>query len=70
MIVFSIEASLEVIVKFPSLLLKVMPVSKKKAEEQGSASVLKAIGKDIEAVLPKVRSYYLETFEKAPTTSV
>mmetsp|Transcript_13535 Transcript_13535/g.20539 ORF Transcript_13535/g.20539 Transcript_13535/m.20539 type:complete len:347 (-) Transcript_13535:302-1342(-) len=61
--VFSVQSKLEVIVEFPSLLLKIMPVSKEKAEEQGSASVLKAMGKDIEAVLPKVRKYYLKTFE-------
>ena len=61
--VFSVQSKLEVIVKFPSLLLKIMPVSKEKAEEQGSESVLKAMGKDIEAVLPKVRKYYLKTFE-------
>ena len=63
-IIFALESKLEVIVKFPSLLLKILPVSKEKAEEQGSASVLKAIGKDIEAVLPKVRNFYLETFEE------
>lgn len=68
-IVFSVESTLEVIVKFPSLLLKVIPVSKEKAEEQGSASVLKAMGKDIEAVLPKVRSHYVKMFEKKVTTT-
>ena len=67
-IIFSVESTLEVVVKFPSLLLKILPVSKEKAEEQGSASVLKAMGKDIEAVLPKVRSFYLKTFEKIPVS--
>ncbi len=62
-LIFSVESKLEVVIKFPSLLLKIMPVSKEKAEEQGSESVLKAMGKDIEAVLPKVRDYYLKTFE-------
>lgn len=67
-IIFSVESTLEVMVKFPSLLLKVMPVSKEKAEEQGSASVLKAMGKDIEAVLPKMRTFYLKTFENVPVS--
>lgn len=63
-LVFALESTLEVIVKFPSLLLKIIPVSKEKAEEQGSASVLKVMGKDIEAVLPKVREYYVKTFQE------
>ncbi len=61
-IIFTIEASLEIVVKFPSFLLKILPVSKEKAEEQGSASVLKTMGKDIEAVLPKIRDYYISKY--------
>lgn len=62
-LMFVVKSKLEVIVKFPSLLLKVLPVTKEKAEEQGSASVLKAMGKDIEAVLPKVRDFYCKKFD-------
>ena len=61
-LVFVVESKLEVIVKFPALLLKVLPVSKEKAEQQGSASVLKAMSTDIEAVLPKIRDSYRQTF--------
>jgi len=62
-IMFTIQANLEVIVKFPSLLMKILPVSKEKAEEQGSASVLNAMVTDIEACLPKIRNLYINTHQ-------
>ena len=61
---FTIKSKLEIVVEFPSILLKILPVSKEKAEEQGSASVLKTMGKDIEAVLPHVRQCYCEAFDE------
>lgn len=43
---FNFDASIEINVEFPAFLLKIMPVSKEKAEAQGSASISKAISKD------------------------
>jgi hypothetical protein len=44
---FNFDASIEIKVEFPSFLLKILPVSKEKAEAQGSASISKTISKDI-----------------------
>jgi hypothetical protein len=43
----SFATALEIRVDFPSLLVKILPTSKEKMEEQGSAAVLKAVSKDI-----------------------
>jgi len=58
--IFKFQTSFEICVQFSSLLLKVLPVSKEKAEEQGSASVLKALKKDFDVVAPKIAQVYLE----------
>ena len=55
---FIIETSLDIAVKFPSLLLKILPVSKEKAEEQGSASVIKTLVRDTTASLERIADYY------------
>lgn len=41
------DCTVEVLVQFPRFLLKILPTSKQKMEEQGSASVKKAIEKDV-----------------------
>jgi len=56
--IFVIETSLDIAVKFPSLLLKILPVSKEKAEEQGSASVIKVLVRDTGASLERIALYY------------
>lgn len=55
---FSISAMLEIDVNFPSLLLRLLPISKEKAEAQGSAAVLKTISKGIEASIMGFRDNY------------
>ena len=55
---FVIETSLDIAIKFPSLLMKILPVSKEKAEEQGSASVIKTLVKDTGASLERIATYY------------
>ena len=59
-IIFTIESMLDIAVKFPSFLLKILPVSKEKAEEQGSASVMKTLLKDTAASLERVVEFYRE----------
>ena len=41
------DCTVEVLVQFPRFLLKIMPVSREKMEQQGSLSVKKAVEKDI-----------------------
>ena len=59
-VVFTIETSLDIAVKFPSLLLKILPVSKEKAEMEGSASVVKTLVKDTNASLQRIVESYVE----------
>ena len=46
--VFNFDASIQIKVEFPALLLKLLPASKEKVEEQGSTSVAKTISKEID----------------------
>ena len=61
--VFVTNARLEVDVSFPSILLKILPVSKEKAEEQGSNSLLKALEKDVGPSVEDFRKEYLRWLE-------
>lgn len=45
--VIQFQAKVEIIVEFPSFLVKLLPASKEKLEEEGSASIYKSIDKDI-----------------------
>lgn len=53
---FAVQFDLEmsVVVKFPAVLLKVLPTSKEKMEQQGSESVIKAVSKEIIPAVDKV----------------
>jgi hypothetical protein len=53
-----IETSLDIAVQFPKFLLKILPVSKEKAEEQGSNSILKTLDKDTGASLKRIEEYF------------
>jgi hypothetical protein len=55
---FKSVSSLEVAIKIPSLLLRILPVSKEKAEEQGSAAVLKAVEVDASKGIAKFKEAY------------
>ena len=61
-LVFTSSSYLEVDVAFPRVLLRILPVSKEKAEEQGSQSILKTIEKDSGPAL--------ENFKKAYSTYI
>ena len=60
MITFTSSSYLEVDVSFPKVLLRILPVSKEKAEEQGSQSILKTIEKDSGPALESFKDAYLE----------
>jgi len=62
--IFSLATMLELSVEFPSLLLKLMPVSKEKAEEQFSSSIRNTVEKDQSVVVPMFRQLYLDWLEK------
>jgi hypothetical protein len=56
----SFDTKLEVEVQFPSALIKLLPVSKEKMEEQGSASVRKALSKDMLTAVTAMHDAFLE----------
>jgi hypothetical protein len=58
-LVFCSTARLSIDVSFPTVLLNVLPVSKRMAEEQGSAAILKVVERDIGPSLEKLRMHYL-----------
>uniref|UniRef100_A0A7S3QBR3 Uncharacterized protein n=1 Tax=Chaetoceros debilis TaxID=122233 RepID=A0A7S3QBR3_9STRA len=63
-VVFTSKSFLDIAVKFPSLLLKILPVSKEKAEEEGSASIMKTLVKDTEPTIPVLMECYREYLSK------
>lgn len=56
--VFTSDAMIEITVRFPSFLMKILPVSKEKAEEQGSLAVTRFIDKDVQRSLDRVAELY------------
>lgn len=57
---FTFECNAEVIVEFPKFLLKILPASKEKMEEQGAASIKKAIERDINKAVSTVNDAFLK----------
>ena len=57
-IIFFSEGYLKIFVKFPAFLLRILPVSKEKAEEQGSMTIQKVIEKDVKASILAFRDLY------------
>ena len=58
--IFQFHVSLTIQVFFPKLLLRILPVSKEKAEEQGSAAIGKALEKDLNNAIKILRQQFLE----------
>jgi hypothetical protein len=56
---FMFNLEIQVKVEFPSALLKILPTSKEKMEEQGSAAVLKAVSLDIVDSLTATREEFM-----------
>jgi len=61
----SFDVNLQVLVSFPKVLVKIMPASKEKMEERGSASVAKAISKDVVAAIDATRDAFIQELEEA-----
>mmetsp|Transcript_4822 Transcript_4822/g.6743 ORF Transcript_4822/g.6743 Transcript_4822/m.6743 type:complete len:302 (-) Transcript_4822:85-990(-) len=59
-IMFQTKGFLKIAVKFPTFLFRILPVSKEKAEQQGSEAVEKAIVRDTEAATEYFRNKYEE----------
>ena len=57
-VIFKIDSFLEITIRFPALLLKIIPSSKEKAEERGGAAVRKALSKDIDRAVACFRDAY------------
>lgn len=58
-VTFRIETFLEIRINFPAFLLKILPVTKKKAEAQGSQGIAKVIESDIDIAMAKFRDMYI-----------
>lgn len=59
-VVFSSDSFLSVVVNFPSILLKILPTTKEKAEENGGKSIAKVLEKDVEAAINTFEETYLK----------
>ena len=59
-VTFQIDSFLEIRINFPAILLKILPVSKEKAEAQGAEAVTKALKKDIDVSIEKFRDIYAD----------
>jgi len=64
-VTFQIDSFLEIKVKFPAVLIKILPVSKEKAEAQGAEAVTKVLKKDIDVSIAKFRDIYAESLQSA-----
>ena len=62
-VVFEANASLKIQVKFPSLLMKVLPTGKAKAEETGGTSLRKMLEADLPVALKRFRQEYMRWLE-------
>lgn len=60
-ITFMIKSFLEIRIRFPAVLLKILPVTKEKAEAQGGEAVTKVLKKDIDVSIAKFRDIYVDT---------
>ena len=58
--VFQVNMTFTTQVFFPQLLLRILPVSKEKAEQQGSAAIGKALEKDLNKAMQTLRQQFLE----------
>mmetsp|Transcript_9499 Transcript_9499/g.14669 ORF Transcript_9499/g.14669 Transcript_9499/m.14669 type:complete len:275 (-) Transcript_9499:523-1347(-) len=57
-VTFRTETFLEIAVSFPSLLMKILPTSKEKAEKQGRNAIQKVLDKDVSAAMDAFEEAY------------
>ncbi|GKY97642.1 hypothetical protein MPSEU_000722600 [Mayamaea pseudoterrestris] len=60
---FQIDIKLQIRVVFPSNLIKILPTTKEKMQQQGSAAVLKAVSNDIIASLADTRRKFIQKLQ-------
>lgn len=58
--IFKFPVKFTINVNFPSLLLKLLPISKEKTEEEGSKAIAKTLEKDLSKVMIQLRKQYLD----------
>jgi hypothetical protein len=56
---FSFDVKLKIVTQVPTVLIKILPTSIEKMEEQGGAAVSKTVAKDMEASITHVRKIFL-----------
>lgn len=61
-VVFKTTTRFIINIRFPSILMKIIPTSKEKAEAQGSQAITKAVGKDIQDSMVVFEEAYLASF--------
>lgn len=54
------KLQMQVTVEFPSVLIKILPTSKEKMEEQGSSSSLKAVSKDVDSAMEAAYNRFMK----------
>ena len=62
----SFESSFQVKTKFPSFLLKVLPISKERAEQQGSSAVANFVQRGVVDSLQRFEAAFTATYRLAP----
>lgn len=60
---FQFALEMQVKVEFPKVLVKIMPTTKEKMEEQGSNAILKAVKQDIIDAITETRNSFVSTHE-------
>lgn len=68
--VYNFGLELKIFVEFPRALVRILPTSKEKMEEQGSAAVLKAVQKDVIESMVAVREALIKHTEGAKASPV
>ena len=58
------KASLSVEVNFPTILLKILPTNKEKAEETGGKAICKTLEKDVQASIDAFEKMYLKCLDE------
>jgi hypothetical protein len=57
---FCLDVKLKIVTMVPDVLVKILPTSKEKMEEQGGAAVSKTVSKDMEASMKHVHKVFVE----------
>lgn len=62
-VIFRTDTEITIRVKFPAMLMKLLPISKEKAEEEGSQSISKAVSKDVAESMRSFEEAYRLKFD-------